>query len=173
MARPNLSRARRVARQLHQKHLGEPTARPVDVEQIIVGEGISLRKESLEYGTFGIYMRQEGRRAIVVDPFQQGAQRLLFTLAHELGHASLLDKDGCLVDGYRKRDALSTMGTHRDEVEANAFAAELLMPETLIRELAERAGRVEESDVRGLAKKFGVSPMAMTVRLNSMGFFIW
>lgn len=174
MGRARVALARKEAQRVYAQHVGVPAPRTVDVKAVIRSEGIDLQLRELEFGTFGIFMRSGDRRRIVADHRQQGEQRLRFTLAHELGHACLHQGDGCLVDGYRaRRDALSTTGTNRDEVEANAFAAELLMPEVVVRRLAEKAGRVEEDDVRRLAGRFGVSPMAMTVRLDSLGFFIW
>jgi Zn-dependent peptidase ImmA (M78 family) len=58
-----------------------------------------------------------------------------------------------------------------EEVEANAFAAELLMPEALLREDL-RLGSIDALDevaVRRLGRKYGVSAQAVTIRLAELG----
>jgi Zn-dependent peptidase ImmA (M78 family) len=64
----------------------------------------------------------------------------------------------------------------REEVEANAFAAELLMPRRLMQEEIERAvakaGTVTPKQlVTQLAKRFHVSAEAMSYRLTNLGIF--
>ena len=57
--------------------------------------------------------------------------RQRFTIAHEIGHLLLHEHDQVHVDrGFRVRlrSDISSQGTDRDEMEANRFAAELLMP---------------------------------------------
>lgn len=172
--RPRTRRARARAREVYATHVGAPRAEPVDVEAIIRELGIDLQKRPLDDGVCGMCMKSGERAAIVVDPRQQGAVRLRFTLAHELGHALLMEGDGYTVDGVvsRPRDPTSSLGTHADEVEANAFAAELLMPEPVVRRLADQQARLEDSEVRQMARKFKVSPVAMGVRLNALGYSV-
>ncbi len=110
--------------------------------------------------------------------------RQRFTLAHELGHLVLHSFDDLHYDrkeygsGFgrvRMRDSESSTGENRDEVEANFFAAELLMPgDLLYQELKSRETHdFLESDfdaaVKLLAKQFKVSPQALTVRLVQIG----
>lgn len=87
--------------------------------------------------------------------------RQRFTQAHELGHVVL----GHVVDGNKpKRDASFAPRGDLDEVAANYFAASLLMPEQLVREMAEYITNVEM-----LASRFRVSPSAMGNRLKNLG----
>lgn len=61
--------------------------------------------------------------------------RQRFTVAHELGHLlmhryTMPHADGKFVVHFR--NAKSATGSDREEIEANRFAAELLMPERLV-----------------------------------------
>ena len=71
------------------------------------------------------------------------------------------------------RDSVSSLATDREEIEANRFAAELLMPAPLV---IERMRTLTNSGVRGrdrvvndLANTFDVSAEAMGYRLINLG----
>ena len=64
-----------------------------------------------------------------------------------------------------RRDALSSKGTNPEEIFANNFAAELLMPEHLVRSYASGEQPVP---LWRLAIKFGVSADAMDVRFKNL-----
>ena len=86
--------------------------------------------------------------------------RRRFTTAHEIGHF-LLHKDlvsDSLIDDAFYRSNLS----NKTEAEANAFAADLLMPWTLINDLAEQG----VTTPRALAERLEVSEVAMSIRLG-------
>ncbi|MGC9954509.1 MAG: ImmA/IrrE family metallo-endopeptidase [Rhizomicrobium sp.] len=101
--------------------------------------------------------------------------RQRFTLAHELAHVVLhkpeLEAAVHVDRGSLRRDAVASAGTDPIEIEANAFAAELLMPEALV--VAALNGKSvdleDEEAVLALAKKFKVSAAAMRFRLDSLG----
>jgi Zn-dependent peptidase ImmA (M78 family) len=67
----------------------------------------------------------------------------------------------------------STMAIDTDEVQANAFAAELLMPSDMLEReftLRLRSGsRVVSAIVASLAERFNVSAQAMEIRLKVIG----
>ena len=70
------------------------------------------------------------------------------------------------------RDHRSSLATEREEVEANRFAASLLMPADLVHlhlgnEL--RNPLAEIRTIEALARRFGVSPQAMEFRLTNLG----
>lgn len=93
-------------------------------------------------------------------------ERQRFTIAHELGHYA----SGHLTAGQVLfRDTTETF-TGRvfdpQEVEANRFAAELLMPEKYVQNAIQRDGI---KTVQDLAKEFGVSASAMRWRLVNLG----
>lgn len=88
--------------------------------------------------------------------------RQRFTVAHELGHYILNhgNKEDTL---YRDKDGMY----EPDEIEANEFAAELLMPSGVLRHLILEQGI---ANVTTLAQKFWVSEQAMLFRLKNLGF---
>ena len=68
------------------------------------------------------------------------------------------------------RDAKSSLGWDRKEVEANRFASELLVPQQLlIHELRGRLVDVENEDlIANLADRFQVSSQMMTFRIGDL-----
>ena len=97
--------------------------------------------------------------------------RKRFSIGHEIGHYLLhLEGDGEVIDqvadmfrtvpseGERERDEW------RREVEANQFAAALLMPAELVRAEWER-----DKSIAGLARRFNVSEEAMGIRIATLG----
>ena len=122
-----------------------------------------------------------GRREIWVDAKEaaRAPARRRFTIGHELGHwvlHSLLDDpDGqvvhCRSEVVRDEAAVEGPPAHHHlpdllaypprELDANQFAAALLMPRWLVEAERERAG----DEVQALTKRFGVSPIAMERRL--------
>ena len=95
---------------------------------------------------------------------RQPAVRQRFTLAHELGHLRCGHDGSIQVDTFR---TLSGKDTDSREVQANAFAAELLVPAAGLRaEFADREPTLE--DVVGIAKRFRVSAQVAIFRLNTL-----
>lgn len=92
--------------------------------------------------------------------------RQRFTIAHELGHLAR----GHLNAGKTKfRDTKANFfSAHHDpqEVEANQFAANLLMPSSVVKWVVEQQ-RVK--DVTQLANVFNVSEAAMGYRMKNLG----
>jgi Zn-dependent peptidase ImmA (M78 family) len=84
------------------------------------------------------------------------------------------DPSGVHVDRDFKvmlRDTNSSRATDPVEIEANAYAADLLMPRSmLVKEAELRAGFDIEDDklIQGLAAKYKVSAQAMTFRLTNI-----
>lgn len=82
-------------------------------------------------------------------------ERVRFSLLHELGHYILEhDLDTKDIQLYDKQ-----------EIEANCFAAQLLMPEQILLELQHRGKRIDSSF---LMCKFRVSKEAATKRIDTM-----
>jgi Zn-dependent peptidase ImmA (M78 family)/transcriptional regulator with XRE-family HTH domain len=98
-------------------------------------------------------------------------ERRLFTLAHELGHILF----------HLERNQLETFvslfSSNRDpaEKQANAFAAELLMPTQLVNELLPMTAQrlTAPAGLESFARLFNVSRDAMFYRLASKGFYNW
>lgn len=104
--------------------------------------------------------------AVINDNCHPNRQR--FTLAHEIGHYTYIrDHEPEKLNGLglvESRDELSRRGTDRREIDANAFAANLLMPESVV-----RLWSYEGLNRAQMATRFGVSFEAMGNRLNTLG----
>jgi Zn-dependent peptidase ImmA (M78 family) len=91
--------------------------------------------------------------------------RQRFTLAHELGHVR------CGHDGRMPVDSVAVLaGRTRDprEVQANAFAAELLAPRAGVQALI-GGGEPGLEDVVRVAGRYGISAIAALFRLVTLG----
>jgi Zn-dependent peptidase ImmA (M78 family) len=112
---------------------------------------------------------------------QQGdpLNRQRFTIAHEIGHFHLRHQfepgEHVHVDrGHiiTPRNSRSSTGVDVKEIEANQFAACLLMPSKLLLERikALKVKSLCDDHVTRLAGEFKVSEQAMTIRLSTLGF---
>lgn len=124
--------------------------------------GVHVVLGRLRDGVAGAYQRRGPFHLVFVDAASsRGRQR--FTLAHELGHVRM-------AHGTAAIDTLTTLsapGYDPHEVQANAFAGELLAPKATL----EREARAEPDleEVVRLADRFGLSAPAMLVRLSVAG----
>ncbi|MBA0192492.1 ImmA/IrrE family metallo-endopeptidase [Pectobacterium carotovorum] len=144
--------------------------RRLPVDPLKIAEAWGARVEALRESAYnndglsGLAVIKNGEPRIYFDS-NEYYNRQRFTIAHELGHHVL----GHTQDGEYHRDNVENYSTGiRDyrEVEANQFAAELLMPEDAIRQLVTREGVT--STLR-LANIFNVSEAAMHWRLKGLG----
>ena len=108
----------------------------------------------------GLCVHGDGVAVLFVSSsFPYGHQR--FTLAHELAHHLVDDPQEVVID-----EDLFGRGTP-PETTANAFAAELLMPDSSIKSLVDRQ-RIDASTIQMLMRTFGVSYQALIVRLHAL-----
>lgn len=159
----------------------DTTAPPIDVD-LVAEEHLALditehadllalpNAPSLPTGTTlsGLLFPAERRIFVNALEAQRSPGRRRFTIAHELGHWELHRSAGdetharfCRTDEVGG-SAEDLRRTKRIEQEANRFAAALLMPADLVREQAKEL----RLNVKLLAQRFGVSEMAMQVRLE-------
>ena len=123
---------------------------------------------------FGAIMRKGGDVIIAVNP-NQHLHRQRFTLGHELGHyfCHFRDQDELEhVDGDFRvhwRNSASSEGVNWIEIEANRFAASLLMPEMLLRSDVESCSALNRDVIQHLALLYKVSRLAMHYRLIHLG----
>jgi len=120
----------------------------------------------------GMLIRKEDNAVIGVD-IGQAPNRQRFTIAHELGHLLLHDGEEVHVDREFRvnlRSPTSSAAISVEEIEANAFAANLLMPEKFIRsDVNEFAFDFEDqSQIQEMAERYKVSNQAMTFRLVNL-----
>jgi len=139
---------------------------PIPVESIAKKYNIKIsRSPSKEFS--GLLIRKDGESLIGVSSSEPPA-RQRFTIAHELGHYFLHPKKKTFVDYYR--DNKKNLIRKPWEVQANMFAAAILMPRKYLEkdftQLA-KEGFFEE-DLKFLADKYKVSEEAMNFRLINL-----
>ena len=145
---------------------------PVDVVGLAERLGLTVILEELDDDVSGLLMVKGGKATIVVNS-DHHANRQRFTAAHELAHYALHSSgaDHLFID--RKvffRDKAAATGEHAQEIEANKFAAELLMPKALLEQALEdeKIDLLDDFDVHHLARKFKVSEQALGFRIASL-----
>jgi Zn-dependent peptidase ImmA (M78 family) len=146
--------------------------RPFPVEEIARQRRIELVFDALESAddVSGFYFREGERRVIGVNSAHPRV-RQRFTIAHELGHALLHDAEGLHLDqAFMFRDSRSALAIDPDEIDANAFAAGVLMPEEEVFDAIERfqIDFNDERSIRVAARHFGVSSQALSYRLANL-----
>lgn len=146
---------------------------PVPVEQLVSWAGAQLAMRALPANVSGMLIRDDSRQVVAINAGDPKT-RQRFTMAHELGHLRM--HRGVFVDTFRvnERNVKAHQGTDLEEIQANAFAAELLMPNREVvaasRELLRSRGALSEPElVERLAKRFDVSHQAMSIRLVNLG----
>ena len=161
-------------------------AQPVDLGQVLDELELELRVRPMEEEYSGFLAVD--KRVIVVNKLHPAVRRR-FTIAHEIGHYDLHRRDqdttNVFIDRtayfhnehevYFRRDQLGA-ADYRMEMEANAYAAGLLMPRELLeRYLDQHSDKIDLSkseSIRVIAEEFDVSRIAMGYRLHNLGFIV-
>ena len=153
---------------------GQDAGFPVDVGRIAEHLGAQVVEERLDRDLSGLLYR-DGDQAVIGVNNTQPDRRRRFTVAHEIGHLVLHRGRPLVLDHVRVnfRNAASSTATDHEEIQANAFAAELLMPAAQVMASARAAlegGRASDAALlRDLADGFDVSEQAMEYRLVNLG----
>lgn len=153
----------------------EVAAPPVPVERIAKTLGARLRYSPLDDELSGMIYVNEGTPIIGVNALHH-RNRQRFTIAHECAHLILhkaqIAKEVHVDKAFPMlmRDSVSAAGVEKMEIEANFFAAELLMPRAMLaKALGDEPFDIDDEDaVSALAKSFKVSPSAMRFRLGNL-----
>lgn len=136
------------------QHYGQAGQLKKIFESIFKDKNISLKYD--EEGELTQYTPETDAWVITL-PLDTSGARDNFTIAHELGHIFL--------EHELENNTIARSGrTTPQEVAANSFAAEFLMPEDIFMREAQQSNNNEKV----LAAKFGVSPAAALVRLSSL-----
>lgn len=147
---------------------------PVDLITLANREGIKVHNAKFsDEGISGMLAKRGSATTMLINQ-SDPPNRKRFSIAHELGHHFLhLLEDGEFVDNEvdlfrftEPSESNSPEYEHRRmEVQANQFAAALLMPARLVEEVFQEVTK----DLSELARYFKVSEEAMGYRLNQLG----
>lgn len=164
-------------RDLYKKYC---TTLPVPVVAIAQDLGLSIYETDDFKKNESGSIKQESDGFNIYLNINDSPERKRFTIAHEIAHfilhKSLLLSGEELVDEIKQpidklnRSKLRNL-TQKEklrEIEANQFAAELLMPEEAFKDAWEYAESMDQ-----MAEKFSVSPSAVTIRAKELlGIFM-
>ena len=148
---------------------------PIPVDAIARAIGLDVRYAPTTDDVSGALIR-DGKTAVIAVNSAQHEHRQRFTIAHEIGHFILHKRTNRHFDEDFRidfRNSVSSEATQRSEIEANKFAAALLMPEEFLRRDLLRMD-IDETDpdqaIQTLAVRYKVSRRAMELRLLNLGF---
>jgi Zn-dependent peptidase ImmA (M78 family) len=148
---------------------------PVPVEQIARKLGADIRHIPFEGrgGVSAMLFRDKTQTIIGVNSLHH-PNRQRFSIAHEIAHLLLHKGKQLHVDKtlfLNLRDDVSSQAVDPDEIEANRFAAGLIMPRQMILADVEEASfdLENEEDLLNLARRYRVSIQALTYRLTNLG----
>jgi len=146
--RPRYAKIRREVQALLDK--ANVNASPVPVEAIATMLGARIVKSDFNNEVSGILIRK-GADIVIGVAKEQSKTRQRFTIAHEIGHLILHEGEEVHVDKdfrVKLRSQISSAAIDVDEIEANAFAAALLMP---------HAGKIKNITNRNIVLDFQIS----------------
>ena len=150
--------------------IGTSTSDFVDVRAMCSRLGIDIQEATLETDSIrGVAVAGDGfSPRIAVNGrhhFNRNEFGKRFTIAHELCHV-LFDRTRARRVAHASSGPWAAPGI---EQRANAFAAYLLMPRTLVLAHLLDANRIERGDVRHLAQALQVNESALVPHLRSLG----
>lgn len=165
-----MARADLAARQLlDQLGCVKPPVHPQKIAELL---GALVVDTEMSPTLSGMLVREPGRLLVGVNKSHH-ERRKRFTIAHELGHLRLHKGRALIMDSdvrVNLRDSVSSLATDREEIEANRFAAALLMPEHMVRsEIGCESFSTARQLVERLSGAFEVSATAMNYRLVNLG----
>ncbi len=148
---------------------------PVPVLRLAKFLGAEVRSSPLDMELSGMIFIKSGKPIIGVNTLHH-AHRQRFTVGHEIGHLvmhrGLIEQEVHVDKSFPvlMRDASSATGAHKIEIQANQFAAEILMPENHLRELLEAQpfDIDDEGPLDLWAAKFRVSRQALEYRIRNL-----
>lgn len=141
-----------------------------NLEKLLNKINVNYAEESLSDNISAILVIKDDKKLITVNKGHH-INRQRFSIAHEIGHLLLGHKKEIDVktrEAIYFRNEVSSLGIDNDEIEANYFAANLLMPEEQIFNHLDKDKSFEEN-VSIIAKSFTVSEAATTRRFINLG----
>jgi Zn-dependent peptidase ImmA (M78 family) len=162
------------------KDFSDKKKKYIDVDEIAEKLGLQVSAHDLGSNVSGVLYIDKGKGVIGYNKSESEVRRR-FTVAHEIGHFILHRLDNEIFVDKKEfkvlyRDNSSATGEIKQEREANAFAAALLMPrERVIQELQKMTfdlGDDKEDVINKLSETFKVSSQAMMFRISNLKLFI-
>lgn len=151
-----------------QRLLDEVWGDQVPVDPWEIASKLGIRAESsprLPPDVSGLIMRSESGDARILVDSRDSPRRQRFTCAHEIGHL-IQNVDKERIDFVDRRTAPG-VDKNPEEIYADEFAANLLMPENAVR-ASIGGSALGAMDILTLARKFDVSELAMSYRLRRL-----
>lgn len=137
---------------------------PVDPVWVAGNLGIDVIETNLPENVSGALIKDKDKDPVIVLCQTDSNSRKRFTCAHEIGHYAYRSiHDGDRYEYVDLRGNSSGAGVDPEEIYANQFAAELLMPNQEVSRLA-RSGLPAFL----IAQHFGVSDDAISFRLRNL-----
>jgi Zn-dependent peptidase ImmA (M78 family) len=150
---------------------------PVPIEKIAKSLGARVRLAPFDDELSGFVFIKDGVPIIGVNSLHH-PNRQRFTIAHEIAHLQLhpdlitteVHVDKQFAELVLKRDGSSATGSARVEIEANQFAAALLMPAEILHEILQESpiDIEDETSIEEWAKEFVVSKAALQYRIRNL-----
>ena len=162
----------KVSKILSETNIDSP---PVPIETIAKQLGIQVQFELLPNKLSGLLYREDKKVKPIIGVNRLHPEvRQRFTIAHEIGHF-ILHKEPVHVDreyDVKFRDPNSSLANNDSEIEANKFAAEMLMPiDFLKKDIDNRNINIPDDDfIEILSQRYEVSMQAMIYRLQNLGY---
>jgi len=137
---------------------------PLDLNWLAEWFGVEVEIRPLPKKVAGLYICTDYGPHIILNA-DDSPERQRWTTAHELAHHVLSIGKRSPADAFR----IKTGGPDDDESLCDRFAAEILMPSSLVRRKAAEVkhGRFDKAAL--LANIFEVSVVAMRIRLRELG----
>ncbi len=147
----------------------------IPVDPVLLANRLGIKVYNARFSDESIsgMVRKNGNNIAFLINENEPPYRKRFTIAHELGHhflhlsgiedADIITKKEDLFRGH-DTDDLESIQVKRKEIQANQFAAGLLMPIPLLRELY----TTQTKELSTLARMFNVSEEAMGYRLDNL-----
>jgi len=145
----------------------------IPIDPVVLANRLGIAVHNAKFSDdklVGLIARRGDNRILLVNE-SDPPYRKRFTIAHEIGHHFLhLISDGEFVDGEADlfrgppEDQSQVTPVHRMQIQANMFAAALLMPEDAVRVEWARLKSIPE-----MARRFNVSETAMGIRIGQLG----
>lgn len=162
------SESARTEAQLVLKKYWHPGLFPVDPAVIANEMGLTVKEIELDDRISGALIKNKGQDPVIFINATDGVKRKCFTCAHEVGHYVLRNHSEEFTEDYwsvdLRHEVDSSNGTDPNEIFANQFAANLLMPEDMVKDIHSSG-----MPPYAMASYFGVSIDAMQFRLKNLG----